>query len=730
VGYQQDNSQHESTELTTDTNPSSYHYIQNALLPEVDKAEVVAKTANEVAYTDGATKTWANVGGVQTVTLEDASNIDNASGTFGDPARALKDDVGGSLVEGTDYYYDYRIDTSTGDIYDADNSGSFNSGEYLRIVENGVNITNAGGLNLQVYAKNLANLITPPETQAYVDPSRGKFVLPRPLYWDKYESSSVLSSAEIYDTGNSPTETKTTHSGVPVWDTTSLKFNNGIRLTADFTGSFVNGNWRVYPFGTDTKDFNKGTLSCWFKVTHGVTPANAQADIMFGACKDYAGTVDLRTMCDTDGWMVGFGQSVIPGTSTVDAKLYYSTVEEDTDSSLSSSNTYHLYVVWDRSLGLTGGKAIRVFVNNTEILSSTNAFTDMSSFNFRWQLYAWSLSASNPSNSICDNLKIWNHVVSENPSFEYNAGTGREDALHEMYTSTGGYTPINLDVGYHYAPSVTDPAKLEEDGATEGYLTWDLDSGYTRAGVNFVMGTSTGVAKITVTEDPNGTPNVILNGATVDLYNAENGETADLEMIYWITLDETKDHEIKVEHNGTHNASAFSPYYIQVREYLTVETLDNAEVEAILTVSHSTWSAETKTYTMALDTTTSLEKYQSFNGDTSTTDFVLSGTNRAYEPVKFSTDGGSTWKYPSDTDLSWGSNATDYDDETVDSNGHFGVKFDSAPGSGTGNVQIYYIPAVDTYKINTALKFANDGVDYTETRGELRLQDHNGELIL
>ena len=222
---------------------------------------------------------------------------------------------------------------------------------------------------------------------------------------------------------------------------------------------------------------------------------------------------------------------------------------------------------------------------------------------------------------------------------------------------------------------------------------------------------------------------VIINGDTVDLYDAGNGEVEDLEFIYWLTLDETKEYEIKVEHNGSHNASASSPYYIYVREYLTVETLDNAEVEAILTVSHSDWSSETKTYTLAQGATTTLEKYQSFNGDDSTTDFVLSGTHRAYEPVKFTTDGGSTWNYPSDLDLSWGSNATDYDNETIDSSGHFGVKFDTAPVTGTGNVQIYYIPAVDTYKVNTTLKFANDGVDFTENRGELRLQDQSVELI-
>ena len=50
-----------------------------------------------------------------------------------------------------------------------------------------------------------------------------------------------------------------------------------------------------------------------------------------------------------------------------------------------------------------------------------------------------------------DNLKIWNHVVTEDPEFEWNGGAGRENALHEMYGRDDD------DPEYDYRPKLTGP---------------------------------------------------------------------------------------------------------------------------------------------------------------------------------------------------------------------------------------------------------------------------------
>ena len=58
-------------------------------------------------------------------------------------------------------------------------------------------------------------------------------------------------------------------------------------------------------------------------------------------------------------------------------------------------------------------------------------------------------------NPVIDNIKIWNHVVSDSPDFEYNNGDGREDALHELYGPDNDYKPAldstsDSGVGYYY----------------------------------------------------------------------------------------------------------------------------------------------------------------------------------------------------------------------------------------------------------------------------------------
>ena len=60
--------------------------------------------------------------------------------------------------------------------------------------------------------------------------------------------------------------------------------------------------------------------------------------------------------------------------------------------------------------------------------------------------------------SITDNIKIWNHIVSEDPEWEYNNYEGREDAIHPIYGVESGYKPNlaspNSGVGYYYDPLV------------------------------------------------------------------------------------------------------------------------------------------------------------------------------------------------------------------------------------------------------------------------------------
>ena len=676
-------------------NPEDCNYIESAILPGHQNFKDVSKTSGDISYTDGDSENWSNIGTVQIVTLEDASNIDNASGTFNDPAQPLTKDDGSPLVEGTDYNYDSRLDATGGDdvdIYDDGDSGAFSTDKYLRVVENGTNVSNAGGLNLPIYAKNLATIISPSDVQAYIDPAIGKFVLPRPLYWDKCESIAVETNAEIYEPGNAPILYHW-YFGSYVFTTGAMKFNNGIGITPNDGISYS----YIKPFGEATKDFNKGTLSVWFKVG-GYSPSTILHALAFGSLSN-SGYPPPLFAPQAGGWGIKFE---LEGTNPyLGAYLNYGlTSEDDYLSTLTKDTIYHLYIVWDRSGGLSGGKTLRAFINGTEILSSTNTFDNMSSHNFMVQFSHYNNVPSTFS-TLIDNLKIWDRVVTEDPSWEYNGGTGREDALHTIYGSGSGYKPVNLDVGYHYLPDVLAPAKIDEDGVTEGYLEWSGITGYEDIGINFVKGTDAGIAKITLTNTTDSI--VVLNGLLVDLYDAGNGEEEDLELLYHISLDKTKTYTLKVEHSGTHNASASGNYYVRIRNFMVYEIYDDAIIEKTLNLWHEDHPGTIHQY--SLSDRESLVQSQTFIGNGVTTEFTLAGDNRASDIVEFYTDLGSGYETLSkyDFDLTWGSNSPDYDDNIIDSDGYTTVKFSTAPVD-TKDVIIYYKPKSNKFNIGFILK--------------------------
>ena len=97
--------------------------------------------------------------------------------------------------------------------------------------------------------------------------------------------------------------------------------------------------------------------------------------------------------------------------------------------------------------------------------------------------------------------------------------------------------------------------------------------------------------------------------------------------------------------------------------------------------------------------------------------------------IEISPDNGTTWYYPSDLYIDWGSNSPDYNNEIADSNGYFGVKFDVAPETGTNNVHVVWTPKANKYKVLTTLIQPNDGNDYIELRKNVRLLDHAIELL-
>lgn len=223
--------------------------------------------------------------------------------------------------------------------------------------------------------------------------------------------------------------------------------------------------------------------------------------------------------------------------------------------------------------------------------------------------------------------------------------------------------------------------------------------------VYFQRSTDSGIAKITVYNE------------TLDKYVAADGSLSDVEvsrlcdlyvpssygllerpLIYRVTLEGSYLYTITVEHSGTHNASASSPYYVTVLKYFNVVSWVDGRIFSKMLAWHSDHN-EVKDFLFSSGSIRPIEDSQKFDGDGSNRTFVLSGTNRADVPLEFSRDGGATWLAPTSSLLTWGQNSPDYDDEAVDANGRIGVVFDFAPDIGTENVIIRYRCKVNKYRI-------------------------------
>lgn len=757
---------HKSIEISCD-NPEFIHNIQNSITPDGEKCDSFLKTNSNVTYIDGDSSVWENLGTVQNVQLEDASNINRTEATFGNPAVSLKKDDGSNLLEGIDYKYESRLDQTGGDdvdIYDDNIDGAFDSGKYFRVIENGKNASDASGLNLAVYAKDLNMMFSPPKDQIWIDPLRGKFVLPRPTYWSRCESVANTLSPEI-ESSNPPENFSN-------WDAThvvatSAKFGSGVAV---YNPTNLYNLCVFLPLGASPV-FDKMVISSWVKVA----PVNDMVfRYIFGL--DWASYVGL--MYSGGGWS---------------HHLYVNGSLVSSDAS-SVSSFSHFYVVLSKNADLTGGKSIRIFLNGIEIMSSTTAFTP----NINFLVHMLANNNSYPDTVSLDNLKIWDHIVSEDPSWEYNGGAGREDALHEIYGSANGYKPVldssstpDSGVGYYYLPSVFAPAKLNYDSSIEGYMTWSNISNTSRIGINFVKGVDGGRAIVnllnqsekkinignTVINQPyitgmndtselsigmsvegDNIPNMsriitivdndeiiidknamdtatgtalsfypcVLENKIIDLYDQENGDQSDLEYVFWISVDKNIEYKVNVEHNGDWSTGSVADHSIRLRQFLLTSIFPSV-ADSKIVLYHTDWKDIIRKYTLLPGETIETYADAVFSGDGVETVFILYDINRASYPVKISEDGGNTWIYPSSYLLSWGSNAPDYDNEIVE-NGYFGVKFDNAPVVGNNNVIIKFIPAVNACYMETTLKQPSEDNNIDRTKN-VRLLDFGIEIV-
>lgn len=179
----------------------------------------------------------------------------------------------------------------------------------------------------------------------------------------------------------------------------------------------------IYPTGSNPEDFSQGTLSMWLNLRTVVSTNNMQSQTsctLFGSDRSKA---QLYFMSQN--------------ASSVTCYLYIN--NKLVGSKTIAHNTwFHVYAVWGE--GLEDNKTMRVFINKSEALFTSELLPDMSSFNFTINFGgsvtangSWIWKRINPiakrkyavTNSIdaslsVKNLKLWNGVISEDPETGYN----------------------------------------------------------------------------------------------------------------------------------------------------------------------------------------------------------------------------------------------------------------------------------------------------------------------
>lgn len=680
-----DECKYETIDFELSDNPKKVHFLQSSIIPNSELWNNILPIHNNIKYYN----TWNYIGSDIEVQLEASTNYENGKAYFGNYYGIKKDD-GAGIVEGVDYENDQALDdTGSYDLYDDNDSGAFDTGRYFRVINNTHNLTKDAQLNLTPIAKDLSGyLVSPKQDEFYIDIQNGITILPRPSYWSKCESVQNIIYPEIK-------EEDVFFHDVNGFNNEIGKFGNCLRYNG-----WIGKEKYLYPFGREYITDDKMTFSFWLQL-HETTD-----NVEYPELKIYFAEDSYILLSNNKGTYAH--SIVIDGSS------------EDTDTTDLGSSFHHIYVVMDKDGGLTSSYSIRVFVDNVETMNTITIYIPDKFY------FGFGVNSSADINSwiMIDNIKIWKELVSESASWLYNSGTGLEGALHYIYGATDDYTPNNVQVGYNYRSS-SDFETYENfytDEASDGYFEWKVRNA-SKIGIGFNFDDDCGIAYVSVYNETTST--LEIDQEQIDTYTT----TATLKKKkVWFDLNSDNEYKITVGHYGSHNTSSSSPYTVSIYELSLIKSMNDGSTDCVLKVWDSSDVTNIKEYNLTNGDYIDIIDQQEFDGDDLITEFTLSGKNIAYEPLAFSVDSGSTWYYPDSYMLTWGTNSPNYDDQIVDSNGYFTVKFVEAPVTGTNNVIIKYIPKIDHYKLETILKhpYINNIKDI---RKIVRCLDQSIELI-
>jgi hypothetical protein len=353
-------------------------------------------------------------------------------GSFAENDFTLHDHTGLPLREQEDYEFGSPLAGGAYDIFDSGVSGALGKYKYMRIVVNGKNIL--ADMNIIPMAHDLTTYVTPPGRTAYIDPYRGRFVLPRPVYWSKCESLAEMTTTPQLKPDS---EVTTATSGTITTENFSPgKYGNCLYR---YSYSHAIGNEIKQASGTRTINIPsinansvEGTITFWGRV-HGT-------GIIIGDCRS-EGTGEISIYLTSGTYIVIRNRNEENSDIDNSCYLYVNNILA-ASAPIERNEWAHYYIIWG---SLSDNCSVRVFKNNTEILNSTMrmepeiAFTRQIKTTARSYaksqfMFAVSLHSYGYGYSYIDNIKIYDHIVSYDPSWAMG-----ENALHEIYGGDSGY---------------------------------------------------------------------------------------------------------------------------------------------------------------------------------------------------------------------------------------------------------------------------------------------------
>ncbi|HNR90697.1 MAG TPA: hypothetical protein PKM65_20340 [Spirochaetota bacterium] len=375
---------------------------------------------------------WTGVGGA--VEVNDENIV--TPGFFRKNYGLAKPD-GSLLVPGVDFFYDKRLDTTDGggvNVWDTGVSGALATGKYMRLVDNtsGKNITDPTGFGKKIIAK-LDCGGNPALDEVYVDPAQGMFKgIGGLTYWSRFESLENIANANF--------KKYAPYYAGTIRGLSSIKFGSCLYQEAYWPAYGCGGiSGTIYPHG-DTKGFNRGSLSAWSYIY--AWRQNSYFDV--SAYVNYIIGSSISVIHYSTAGSSPYVALYVNGSEV--GRFYPGWIVD------------HIFVVWDIGAGLSGGKTVKVYVDNVLRIQTDTVFNDTGGSSPTVVMYAYSCNWDHDGAGYAhlDNLKLWDEPDENILSTEWNGGAG-----NEFFTGGGA----SLKASYLYVVGSSDPVSVTEANA-------------------------------------------------------------------------------------------------------------------------------------------------------------------------------------------------------------------------------------------------------------------------